>query len=290
MVTALDSLSLDVPSGEVHGLLGPNGSGKTTLCRILSTVLTPTSGTAHVLGYNVVTEAADVRARLGIVFGGERGLYWKLTGRQNLQYWAALYKVPSAVARQRAQKLLDRVGLGTEANDLVETYSRGMKQRLHLARGLIGRPKLVVFDEPTIGMDPVAAHDFRELITELRTEGCTVLLTTHDMAEAEAVCDRVTLIGGGRVLATETPRGLARLSAGHHWVEADDIDIDVAHLPGVVEVVRQGAVTRVKTDSEGAARGVLDFLLGRGVRTVRIVPPTLADVYLDLFGARGMEV
>jgi ABC-2 type transport system ATP-binding protein len=288
-VTALAGLTLDVPANEVHGLLGPNGAGKTTLCKILSTILLPTSGTAEVLGHDVVTGAAEIRSRIGIVFGGERGLYGKLTARQTLRYWASLYKIPDAVAKVRAGELLDRLGLADKADDLVETFSRGMKQRVHLARGLVGDPELILFDEPTTGMDPVAARDFRELIGELRDEGRTILITTHDMDEAEAVCDRVTLIDKGRVLATESPRGLAAMSGLHRWVEAET-SLDVTGIPGVVGTETRNGVLRVKTTDDRAARAVLDFLLDRGVRSVHAVPPRLEDVYLDLIGRRGMEV
>ncbi|GLZ31124.1 daunorubicin resistance protein DrrA family ABC transporter ATP-binding protein [Lentzea sp. NBRC 105346] len=288
-VTALDGLTLEIPDGEVHGLLGPNGAGKTTLCKILSTILLPSSGTAEVLGYDVVADAHEVRRRIGIVFGGEHGLYWKLSARQNLRYWAALYKLTDAEGDHRASELLARLGLTAKADDLVETFSRGMKQRLHLARGLIGDPKLILFDEPTIGMDPVAAHDFRRLIGELREEGRTILITTHDMDEAEEVCDRVTLIDKGRVIATESPRGLAQMSSLHRWVEAETT-ADVTHLPGVVAVESRAGFVRIKTDGDASARRVIDFLLDNGVRSVRAVPPTLEDVYLDLIGARGMEV
>lgn len=288
-VVALDGLSLDVPSNEVHGLLGPNGAGKTTLCKILSTVLLPTSGTAEVFGLDVVARADDVRRQIGIVFGGERGLYWKLTARQTLRYWAALYKIPDARAKGRVDELLERLGLAEKADDLVETYSRGMKQRLHLARGLIGDPRLILLDEPTTGMDPVAAHDFRGLIGELRAEGRTILITTHDMDEAESVCDRVTLIDKGRVLATETPRGLAEMSGLQQWVEAET-SVDADGLPGVVGTERRDGVLRVRVVDAAAARVVIDFLLDRGVRSVRAVPPRLEDVYLDLVGRRGMGV
>ncbi|CAL9622945.1 Vitamin B12 import ATP-binding protein BtuD [Actinosynnema sp. ALI-1.44] len=288
-VTALDGLSLDVPAGEVHGLLGPNGAGKTTLCKILSTVLLPTSGRAEVFGHDVVTRADEVRGLIGIVFGGERGLYWKLTARQTLRYWAALHKIPDARAKVRADELLERLGLADKADDLVETYSRGMKQRLHLARGLVGDPRLVLLDEPTTGMDPVAAHDFRALIGELRAEGRTILITTHDMDEAESVCDRVTLIDKGRVLATESPRGLAAMSGLHRWVEAETA-LDVAGVPGVLGAERRDGLLRVRAVDDAAARRVLDFLLDNGVRSVRAVPPRLEDVYLDLVGRRGMEV
>jgi ABC-2 type transport system ATP-binding protein len=137
-VVALDGVSLEIPPGEIHGLLGPNGAGKTTLVKILATVLVPTSGRARVLGHDVVEEARSVRPLIGIVFGGERGLYWRLTGRQNLEYWGALYKLSTSRARSRAQELLERVGLADKADERVEQYSRGMKQRLHLARGLVG--------------------------------------------------------------------------------------------------------------------------------------------------------
>lgn len=293
-VVALDGLSLTVPAGEVHGLLGPNGAGKTTLCKVLSTVLLPTSGTARIMGLDVVTDAARVRPLIGIVFGGERGLYGRLTALQNLRYWAALYKMPDDTAAERARSLLERFGLSERADSLVETFSRGMRQRLHLARGLIGDPRLLLLDEPTTGMDPVAAHEFRRLIDELRAEGHTILLTTHDMDEAEQVCDRVTFIDRGRVLATETPRAMAALAARHRWVEAEDVPQLVRGstdaLAGVVQTMHRDGLLRVKTDGPESASAVLDHLVRAGIRAVRLVPPTLEDVYLDLIGDRGMEV
>src|SRR5436190_11933180 len=204
-VVALDRVSLSVPEGEIHGLLGPNGAGKTTLVKIFSTVLLPTSGEARVLGRNVVREAQLVRPLIGIVFGGERGLYPRLTARQNLEYWGALYRLATPQVRRRVEELLERVGLTERADARVETFSRGMKQRLHLARGLVGNAKVLFLDEPTTGMDPLAAREFRRLVVDLRAEGRTILLATHDMVEAETVCDRVTLIDRGRIVATESP-------------------------------------------------------------------------------------
>src|SRR5918995_4693652 len=134
-VVALDGISLAIPAGEIHGLLGPNGAGKTTLVKILATVLLPTSGRARVLGHDVVEETKTVRPLIGIVFGGERGLYTRLTARQNLEYWGALYKLSPGASRERAQQLLERMGLAARADQRVEEFSRGMKQRLHLARG-----------------------------------------------------------------------------------------------------------------------------------------------------------
>ncbi len=292
---ALDGLSLAIPDGEVHGLLGPNGAGKTTLCRILSTVLLPTSGTARIAGLDVVTDTAAVRRTIGIVFGGERGLYNRLTARQNLLYWSSLFHMRTSAAKPRVQQLLERMGLADRADERVETYSRGMKQRLHLARGLINDPKVVILDEPTVGMDPVAAHDFRALVGELRADGRTLLLTTHDMAEAEAVCDRVSLIDNGRLLGTEQPGTIGRWMAAYERITAADVPADTAAavglLPGVSGVTH-GADGRlvVETDAEGATGTVLRFLLDRGVTSVSTGRPSLEDVYLSVIGNRGITV
>ena len=208
-VLALDDVSLTIDVGEVMGLLGPNGAGKTTFVKILATVLLPSAGRASVMGHDVVTETTSVRPLIGIVFGGERGLYGRLTARQNLSYWGALYKMDRAAVDRRIAELLERVGLTERADSSVETFSRGMKQRLHLARGLIADPPVLFLDEPTTGMDPVATRDFRGLVSELRSEGRTILLTTHDMAEAESLCERVALIDRGRLLRVESPRTLS---------------------------------------------------------------------------------
>jgi ABC-2 type transport system ATP-binding protein len=292
---ALDGFDLAVGPGEVHGLLGPNGAGKTTLCKILSTVLLPTSGTARILGLDVVADAKRVRPVLGIVFGGERGLYARMTAAQNLRFWAALYGLGRRAGRDRAAALLDRVGLGARADDRVETYSRGMKQRLHLARGLIGDPRVLILDEPTVGMDPVSAHEFRDLVEELRGEGRAVLLTTHDMAEAEALCDRVSFIDGGRLLRCEDPRVLGELLSRHERVRASGVPEAladrIAALPGVGAVRRTGpGAILVETDRDGAAFPVLRMLVEAGTTDVSTAAPTLEEVYMHLIGDRGMAV
>jgi len=298
-VTALDGVDLVVPAGEVHGLLGPNGAGKTTLCKILSTVLLPTSGHASVGGHDVVRETADVRRIIGIVFGGERGLYTRLTARQNLEFWAAMYGLRGRTLRRRVDAMLSQIGLAERADDRVEGFSRGMKQRLHLARGLIGDPQVVLLDEPTTGMDPVAAREFRTLVGELRDDGRTVLLTTHDMAEAEAVCDRVTLIDNGRLLATERPAALSSWISTYSRVDARDVPAErvpkligeLRDIPGVTAVrAVQPSGIRVETDAADAAPQVIRHLLDSGINSVATSTPDLEEVYLHIIGERGLRV
>ena len=291
-VVALDGVSMTIEEGEIRGLLGPNGAGKTTLVKILSTVLLPTHGSASVLGHDVVRDARAVRPLIGIVFGGERGLYWNLTGRQNLEYWAALYDVAAKDTHARIAALLERVGLAERAEDLVETYSRGMKQRLHLARGLIANPKVLFLDEPTSGMDPLATRDFRRLVKELQFEGRTILLTTHDMAEAEAICDRVAFIDRGRVVAMETPRTLSRWMTKGERIDFDcqrpDIADSVRALPGVVSVslLLPGSY-RVEVADEQSAQAALRLLVGNGVTVLCASRPNLEEVYLRIVGERA---
>lgn len=294
-VVALSGVDLRIERGEVRGLLGPNGAGKTTLCKILCTVLHPTSGSARVLGRDVVSEARAVQNALGIVFGGDRGLYGRLTARQNLEFWGALYGLHGAELRRRTGSLLERVGLSSRDRESVDGFSRGMKQRLHLARGLISDPQVLLLDEPTTGMDPVAALDFRALIGELRAEGRTILITTHDMSEAEAVCDQVTLIDQGAVLATERPAVLAERISRYEQVTAENVPDAVLRrielLDGVLAVHRRpGGRVLVDIDGNGTVRQVLAVLVDAGVTSLGTVRPTLEEVYLNMIGSRGMAV
>jgi ABC-2 type transport system ATP-binding protein len=257
-------------------------------------VLLPTSGRARVLGHDVVEETRAVRPLIGIVFGGERGLYWRLTGRQNLEYWGALYKLSSRDTRRRSQELLERVGLADRGDERVETYSRGMKQRLHLARGLIGDARVLFLDEPTTGMDPLAAREFRRLIGELRGEGRTILLATHDMAEAEAVCDRVTLIDRGRILATESPRTIGHMISRFQRIDVEGADAAllarIEELPGVAGVVPVGEGARIEVAEQGVTAEVLRLLVDGGVTSVRTSVPSLEEVYVHVMGDRGLAV
>ena len=182
---ALKGVNLEVARGEIFGLLGPNGAGKTTLTKILSTLLLPTSGRAEVLGLDVTKDAAALRPRIGLVLGGERGLYNRVSARENLRYFADLYGVPPERRPGRIDEVLDWVGLTESADRRVEEFSRGMKQKLHLARGILHQPEMLFLDEPTIGLDPKSARETRKLVRGLIAQGVTIFLTTHYMFEAE---------------------------------------------------------------------------------------------------------
>ena len=156
-----------------------------------TTLLTPTSGSARVLGYDVATQAGQVRRNIGFILGGDRGLFGRLTGEQNLRYFGALNQMNPRAAAQRSNQLIERVGLDMYANTPVERYSRGMKQRLHIARGLLMDPPVLFLDEPTIGLDPIASQELRNYIPELAGQGKTILLTTHYMAEADMLCEPI---------------------------------------------------------------------------------------------------
>src|SRR5262245_58545657 len=210
MFTAVDGVDLQIQRGEIFGLLGPNGAGKSTTIRMLCTLLEPRSGTAQVNGFDVVKQANDVRRSLGTVLAGERSIYWKLSGRENLEYFAALYHIPQPIAKKRVEELIERIELKDRANELVEKYSTGMRQRIAIAKALLARPPILLLDEPTLGLDPQAARNLRELIAQLKREGHTILLTTHYMEEADQLSDRIGIIDTGKVIALDTPAGLKR--------------------------------------------------------------------------------
>src|SRR5437764_14887770 len=200
-IEAVRGISFAVEPGELFGLLGPNGAGKTTTIKMLITLLIPTAGTARVLGYDVVESPREVRRRIGYVFGGERGVYERLSGYDNLRYFAELYGVPARMQKRRIEELLELVGLTGREQERAEGYSRGMKQRLHVARGLLHDPPVLFLDEPTIGLDPGGARDLRSTIAELTAAGKTVLMTTHYMFEADSLCDRIAVISRGEIVA-----------------------------------------------------------------------------------------
>jgi ABC-2 type transport system ATP-binding protein len=208
-IVALDRVSLRVPQRGVFGVLGPNGAGKTTLLRVVCGLLRPTEGRVEVLGEDPVRRPAVVRRALGAGLGGERALYWRLTGRENLLYAAALYDLPASLAASRAAELLRFVDLAGRADDLVGGYSTGMRQRLALARALVHDPALLILDEPTAGLDPHGQAAMRGLLEALaRDRGRTIVMATNNLLDADRLCDTVAIIDRGRLLAEGAPRDL----------------------------------------------------------------------------------
>jgi daunorubicin resistance ABC transporter ATP-binding subunit len=213
-VRALDGLDLQIESGTVFGLLGPNGAGKTTLVRVLATLLEPTSGRAEVLGHDVVAEPLAVRRRIGLA-GQFAAVDGELTGRENVEMIGRLYRLPAREATQRARQVLERFDLTDAADRRVTTYSGGMRRRLDLAAGLIGRPPVVLLDEPTTGLDPRSRQELWKAIDELRSEGTTVLLTTQYLDEADRLAQRIAVVDHGRIAAEGTAAELKAAIGGY---------------------------------------------------------------------------
>lgn len=294
-VVAVDGISFEVGDGELFGLLGPNGAGKTTTVKMLTTLLIPTAGHASVLGYDVVSDARKVRGQIGFIFGGERGLYWRLSGIDNLRYFATLYHVDAQVSRKRIPQLLELVGLEDRGLEKVEGYSRGMKQRLHVARTLLHDPDILFLDEPTMGLDPVGARELRGVIRNLQSENKTILLTTHYMFEADVLCDRIAVINKGKIVALDTPDNLKKVVS-----DLSVIDIEVYGVPdGILQRIQslsfvdtlsiqdmdQKQALRVHTalGSEAVSRLMAELESVR-VGKVQVREPTLEDAYVRLVG------
>ena len=268
---AVDGVDLHVERGEIFGVLGPNGAGKTTTMKMLATLLEPTEGTARVLGFDVVRDAREVRRRMGAVLSDGRSLYWKLTARENLEYFAALYHVPPAEQQPRIAAALAAVKLDDRADDYVERYSTGMRQRLVLARALLHDPELLFLDEPTSGLDPVNARRVQDLIRAQQRAGKTVFLTTHNMAVADGLCDRVAFVVDGRIALVDAPRRL-KLAHGRRTVR--------------VEVRAGDRLEQREFPLDGLAddAAFLELLRTADVQTVHTQEASLEDIFVRVTG------
>jgi len=283
-----------VEQGQLFGLLGENGAGKTTAIRMFVTTLLPTSGVARVGGYDVVNEPQRVREIIGLVSSEERSFYWRLTGRQNLDFFAALHHLSPRAARHRIDELLEVVDVRDEADQPFHSYSTGTRHKFSIARGLLTDPQVLFLDEPTRSLDPIAASEVRHLISEriVRQMGRSALLATHSLAEAEAICDRVAIIRAGRLVATGTvadlraQMGLTTLCEIRIRGEPEVTPDELARLPGVQAVAPlvDGKATRLELRLEqggSALDGVLRYLLAGGavVESCQTREPTLEEIY-----------
>jgi sodium transport system ATP-binding protein len=216
-IRAVDRINFECREGEVFGLLGANGAGKTTTLRMLSTILVPTSGTATLMGHDVVKNPEGVRKNLGF-YSATTALYPRLTARETIDFFARINQYPADRVKERVDYLIERFGLGKYADARVEKLSSGMKQKVSIARTIAHNPSILIFDEPTVGLDVLNALDVQESISELRNEGKTIIFSTHIMSEAERLCDRIAIIHGGHILASGTLAAL-RESTGQHYLE-----------------------------------------------------------------------
>ena len=300
-IVALDNVDLNIGRGELFGLLGPNGAGKTTLVKILSTLIIPDAGTALVNGYDVLKEPRRVRASIGVVSSGERSLYWKLTARENLEYFARLYKVPDDVAGRRIRELLSLMELEDRADELVEKYSSGMRQKLAIARAMLHDPEILLLDEPTLGLDPGFSKSIRSFIKEElnRKQGKTILLTTHYMEEADQMCDRVAFINKGRIVAVDAPDRLKNMIGKNEVLKIvvssleDSVLSAIGSLSfledyGVADAGEDGGkvVRMYMKDVDAHVQEIVGFFSKAGCRilSLSVEKPTLEDVFIKLTG------
>jgi ABC-2 type transport system ATP-binding protein len=290
-LTAVDQLDINVESGEIFALLGPNGAGKTTTISMLCTILKPTSGTAKVNGFDIVKESMQVRKSIGIVFQ-DPSIDDRLTGRENLFMHANLYGVPAGEQKNRIDRVLKLVELEDRADDLMRTYSGGMRRRLELARGLIHYPKVLFLDEPTIGLDPQTRDHVWKYIRELKeTHEITVVLTTHYMDEADRLSDRIAIMDYGKIIALDTPSKLKET------LEGDVVIIKAANPDGIVSIVTQkmgltqthvvnGAVEVTVKNGKSMLPRIVDTATQNKIfiESISLREPNLEDVFLHYTG------
>lgn len=301
-LVALEGVNLQVRRGELFGLLGPNGAGKTTLIKILTTLLSPSSGWARVAGFDVVKEPQNVRLHINMVSGGESSGYGLLTVRENLWMFSQFYGMPSAQANERIKELLQVVGLSDRINTKSSDLSTGLRQKMNIVRGFLTDPDVLFLDEPTLGLDVGASRDVRRFIRRWVDEdpSRTILITTHYMAEADELCDRVAIINKGQVLACDTPATLKHRLQGEAIIRMEvsplnGLGVDIFEsLPGVRKVVHRPqdgfSVLEFILEQDDALGAVVNTMTSANIHILNLHKrePSLEDVFVDLVG-RSME-
>jgi len=295
-VQALEDISFDVRPGEIFGLLGPNGAGKTTLIKILTTLLLPSGGEAWINGYHVERQPNQVRASVGCMLMGERGLYWKLTARENLEYFGALYHLSPADRKRRANQVIELIGIQDLADRAVETYSSGQKMKLAFGKALINDAPLLVLDEPTNTLDVPSASELRAIVRRLNAEGKTIIYTTHIMTEAETLCERVAIIDHGKLLALgSVPELKASMQQSQVTRVEGVISQKALNSVQLLPMVEQATLTNVNShnlltvvtqNERQFLPGLIEALSISGAVIQKIIPQevTLEDVFIAKTG------
>ncbi len=284
-VTAVAGISFDIFEGEVFGLLGPNGAGKTTTLSMLATIVKPTSGQARVNGFDVLKHPLAVRQSIGLVFQ-ENSTDKLLTGRENLDFHAMLYGVPAGLRKKRVEEVLALTEMAERADDLLKTYSGGMRRRIEMGRGLLHRPKVLFLDEPTLGLDPQTRLHLWEYIEKLaRKERMTIVLTTHYMEEAERLCDRIAIVDHGKLIALDTPENLKKSLGGDVvLLEAPQAPVSKLKKLPFVKSVRP-VDGKIMVTVQDADRDLSPLLAAAGkIRGVQVRKASLNDVFLAFTG------
>jgi ABC-2 type transport system ATP-binding protein len=291
-LVAVDHINFQVHEGEVFGFLGPNGAGKTTTQRMLTTLLEPTHGRIAIFGHDLARDAYPAKRQMGLV-PEESNIYTELSAWDNLLFTARLYRVPRVDRDRCAKELLDAFGLWEKRDVKAETFSKGMRRRLSIAMALIHRPSLLFLDEPTPGLDAQSARAIRDLVRQKNADGTTIFLTTHQIEEANLLCDRVAIINHGRIAAIDTPE---RLKAAFRRVQSVEVALEpdgaahgdaLAALPGVTTAVKMGDKRRLYTEDPSALLPlVMGYAQDRGLRVVSLNThgPSLEDVFLEITG------
>jgi ABC-2 type transport system ATP-binding protein len=294
-VEALKGISFSVRKGEIFGLLGPNGAGKTTMIKILSTMLIPHSGKVSILGLDPAGDHRLLRPKINFILGGERNLYWRLSAYDNLSYFADLYKIPKSIKKGRIEDLLKLVGLHDVAHQKVETFSKGMKQRLQIARGLVNNPEILFLDEPSIGLDPVSARQLRETLRKLNEQGTTILLTTHYMYEADELCDRIAFINKGEIIDIDSPSNLKKKVDDLSIIDCSVLGASSSQIDSIknlksihhIQVDRQDFAYTLRiqtTEPQLVVPFIYDSMKNSVITNLTISNPTLEDVYVRTIG------
>ncbi len=301
-ITALENVNIRVEKGEVFGLLGPNGAGKTTLIKTLCTLLLPNEGTASVNGYDIVKEEKEVKRSIGYVVNDERSFYWRLTGRQNLEFFAILNNLAPNGADRRIEEVLRLVGLETNGDKRVKDYSTGMKQKLAIARGMLPDPEVLFMDEPTKSLDPMIARSLREFIRKniVEGQGKTVFLSTHNLGEAEDLCDRLAIIDRGTIKACGTLDEMRALLAAkrRYLIELEKPGESLMKgLRGLFPfTVREtsrgrGITIEVAVDDRWTVSRVIEIIVARGGKILRCSPEgrTLEEIFSRVTSHRDLN-
>ncbi len=293
---AVNAVNLSIERGEIYGLIGPNGAGKSTFVALLCTLIIPTSGTATVNGFDIVRENRGVRDSISLNFGGERSFYWRLNAVQNLEFFAAIQGLTRQEAADKTRKALERMGLWEDRRTPFGQFSGGMKKRLNLARAIMLDRPIYLCDEPTTGTDPASAFKMREVFKELKTQGKTILLVTHNLEEVTELCDRVGMMNAGKIIHEDTPDGMRRLirpeAIGIELADGRrDLPERLASLPFVQRVEEDGQTLRVYTEQpEEHVTAVLRWLAEEEVPALQVgvIRPRLQDVFIKLMGGDGV--